>query len=343
MEIACSSPHCAGLDADLYAGIDFGGTKIAVVIAAESGEVAAEEVIPTHADAGPSQAVSRTCRLVDDLRREHRLRIQAIGIGLPGLIDREKGSIVLLPNLPASWRGFRIADAFEAHFGIPIFLSNDARTATLGEYTFGNAADMQDMLFVTVGTGIGGGLVLDGRLHEGIFGAAGELGHQTILPNGALCGCGNRGCLETLFSGPVLAAAGMALLREGRAPALKELVGVSGVATATEMAAAAQNGDAAVAEVIQTAAEYLGIGIANAVTMTAVREVVLGGGLCVLGDLLLEPVRRAIRDRVRMFPSESVQVRFSTLGSRSGALGGVALAAHEFSRSEKEVLHQAWR
>jgi glucokinase len=317
--------------AGLFAGVDFGGTKIAVAVADDQGNIAAEAVIPTLAQDGPAQAVDRTCRLLDDLCREHSLEILAVGVGLPGLVDREAGVIVFLPNLPVEWRGFPIAAAFRAHSERPVSLSNDARMAALGEYAFGNRSTSRDMLFVTVGTGIGGGLVLDGKLRLGAFGAAGEVGHHTILPHGAPCSCGSRGCLETLVSGPALAAAGRALMQEGRAPKLEELVaGDPAKVTATQMAIAAANGDAAVAEAIRQAAEYLGVGVANAVTISAVRNVVIGGGLSVLGDLLLEPVRREVRERVRMFPSDVVEVHCSVLGEKAGALGGVALAIEEY-------------
>ncbi len=317
---------------EVFAGVDFGGTKIAVALAGAGGDILAEGVIPTLPESGPAQAVERTCRLLDELCREHSVNYLAIGIGLPGLVDREAGKIVFLPNLPEQWRGFPIAHEFASYTKRPVSLLNDARMAALGEFTFGKGAGTQDMLFVTVGTGIGGGLVLDGKLRLGAFGAAGEVGHHTVLPDGAPCSCGSRGCLETLVSGPALAAAGKALMRDGLAPRLSELVaGDPGKVTATQMALAAEGGDSAVADAIRRAAEYLGIGIANAVTISAVNNVVIGGGLSVMGELLLEPVRRAVRERVRMFPGEVVHISCSSLGDKSGALGGVALAQQTYN------------
>jgi glucokinase len=314
----------------LFAGVDFGGTKVAVVVANVRGSIVADGVIPTLSEEGPAQAVERTCSLLGSLCRERSLDYH--GIGLPGLVDRQAGTIVFLPNLPEPWRGFPIAREFAIRTGKPVSLLNDARMATLGEFTFGNGPGSQDMLFVTVGTGIGGGLVLDGKLRFGAFGAAGEIGHHTILPDGAPCGCGSRGCLETVVSGPALAAAGRALMRDGHAPQLSKLVsGDPGKVTATMMARAAKSGDNSVAEAIRRAAEYLGIGVANAVTITAVDNVVIGGGLSVLGELLLDPIRRVVRERVRMFPSEGVVISCSTLGEKSGALGGVALAVEQYN------------
>jgi glucokinase len=190
------------------------------------------------------------------------------------------------------------------------------------------------MLLVTVGTGVGGGLILDGKLRMGPYGAAGELGHHTIIPDGPQCGCGNHGCLETLVSGPALTKAGRDLLESGRAPGLYALAGGDGSrVTPLLMAQAAADGDADTADAIQRAATYLGIGIANAISITAVQEVVVGGGLAFLGDRLLGPVRTVVRERVRMFPSSSIRVRCSALGANAGALGGVALAVQEYSRN----------
>jgi len=322
----------------LFAGVDVGGTKIGVVISDAHAKIVAEGVIPTEPQAGPAQAVERTNRLLDDLCREHSVEILAIGVGLPGLVDHEAGTMIFLPSLPEQWRGFGISAAFASFSQRPVFLLNDARMATLGEFTFGKGGGSQDMRFVIVGTGIGGGLVPDGKLRLGAFGAAGELGHHTIVPEGPVWGCGNRGCLEALVSGPSLAAAGRAPMREARGPRLRELVGGDPAkVTATRMADAAAEGDDTIADAIRVAADYLGLGIANAVTITAVPNVNIGGGLSILRDLLVEPVRQQIRRRVRMFPADVVQVSCSSLGEKCGGLGGVALAVQGYSRTTLSV------
>ena len=316
---------------EVFAGVDLGGTKIAAVVAGKDGRILSEGVIPTQAEEGPEQAVRRTSKLLKELCPAHKQKLRAIGIGLPGLVDGDTGKIIFLPNLPMSWRDFPIVAAFLEEGGRPVFLMNDARIAALGEFKYGSGQAGEDMLFVTVGTGIGGGLVLDGKLRMGAFGAAGEIGHHTILPDGPPCSCGANGCLETLVSGPALAKAGTALMMQGLAPRLHELTqGDPAKVTATLMARAAQGGDHSVAVAIESAARYLGVGIANAVSITAVRHVVIGGGLSSLGEMLLEPVRREVLRRVRMFPAESVEIRTSALGEKCGALGGVALAAQQF-------------
>ena len=188
------------------------------------------------------------------------------------------------------------------------------------------------MAFFALGTGIGGGIVVDGTLRLGPLGAAGELGHQTIVPDGPLCGCGNRGCLETLASGPAIVAQGVWLLHSGRAPKLYDIVAgdVSRI-TPREMAQAAAAGDADVRDVLVRAAEYLGIGVVNVVVTLHPDLVVLGGSVAGIGPLLFDTVRETVKRRVGMFPPDNVRIEPSLLGSRAGMLGGIALAVKRVS------------
>lgn len=319
-----------------YAGVDLGGTKIAALLGTSDGAILAHGKLETAPAFGPLGAFERVAELIDQLVRESQREPTAIGVGVPGLVDSGAGIIRFLPNLPDTWRGFPAAEFLKGKTGKTTFLLNDARIAALGEQKFGSALYRDNMLVVTVGTGIGGGLILDGRLRLGVCGAAGEIGHHTILPDGPPCSCGSRGCLETLASGPALSAQGAALARSGAAPRLAAIVnGNWGEITPREMAVAAQRGDGMVSTAIEQAATYLGIGIANAVTITAVEQVVICGGVAALGDLLLEPIRAVMKQRVRMFPAERVQIACSTLGERVGALGGLVLACQESSRLQR--------
>ena len=311
----------------ICAGVDLGGTKISVVLGDRDGHLLGEGRIDTLPGAGPANAFERIAQLVGRLAEEAQAETSAIGVGAPGLVDPRKGVIEFLPNLPKQWNGFPAVEFLRERTGKPAFLLNDARLAALGEYSFASGNRSSDMLVVTIGTGIGGGLILDGRLRLGPSGAAGEIGHHTILPDGPVCSCGSRGCLETLVSGPALSAQGVALARSGAAPRLAAIVeGNWAAVTPKEMATAARQGDQTVATAIEEAGRYLGIGIANAVTLTAVEQVILCGGVAALGELLLEPVRAVVRERVRMFPAERVHIACSTLGDRTGALGALALA-----------------
>ena len=249
-------------------------------------------------------------------------------MGVPGLIDVRAGVTRFLPNLPSQWRGVPVGQTLSTALGCPVFLLNDASMATLGEFTFGRGRSVDTMIFLAIGTGIGGGVIVDGKLRLGPMGAAGELGHQTVQRDGPLCGCGNRGGLEALASGPALVGEGVRLLLSGLAPILFEMVsGNAGAVTPKEMGAAARAGDTAVREAIARTATCLGIGIANVVTALHPDMVVLGGSVAALDDLLLEPVRETVKERVRMFPVEDLRIERSMLEDRAGLLGGIALAA----------------
>jgi glucokinase len=307
--------------------VDLGGTNIKAAFAGADGRIVAESKTPTRSHEGPQAVLSRIAGLVNGLAKKSRSKPAALGIGIPGLCDLKKGMTKFLPNLPTQWRDVPVRDILAPQVGCPVYLLNDVRTATLGELTFGHGKTANTMLFFALGTGIGGGVVVDGKLRLGPLAAAGELGHQTVMPDGPRCGCGNRGCMEALASAPAIAAEGVRLLLSGQAPKLHAIVrGDAGRVTPKEMAAAAQAGDERVAEAIVRAASYLGIGVANLVTALHPDMVVLGGGAAGIGELLFETVRNTVRERVRMFPTDGVRIEPSLLGDKAGALGGIALA-----------------
>jgi glucokinase len=312
---------------DIYASIDLGGTKIACAFATGDGKILAERTVPTHSHEGPPAVLARIAELVNEMAATVGQRPSAAGMGVPGLADLAAGATRFLPNLPTQWRGVPVREVLAPQIDCPVYLLNDVRMATLGELTYGHGRSANTMAFFALGTGIGGGVVIDGQLRLGPLGAAGELGHQTIVPDGPTCGCGNRGCLETLASGPAITAQGVWLLASGRAPKLHELVrGDPGAVTPREMALAAAAGDDAVAEALVRAAEYIGIGVANVVTVLHPDLVVLGGGVAEIGPLLFDTVRETVHRRVGMFPVDDLRIEKSLLGDKAGALGGIALA-----------------
>jgi len=311
----------------VYASVDLGGTNIKCVLATDAGKVLGAKSAPTLSHEGPKGVVGRIADLVCGLANEVGCRPLALGMAAPGLVDRAKGVTKFFPNFPTQWRDVPVREWLSPRVGCPVYLLNDVRTATLGELTFGHGRGAKTMAFFALGTGIGGGVAIDGKLRLGPLGAAGELGHQIILPDGPRCGCGNLGCLETLASGPAITAEGIRLMHTGLAPKLYELVGGdAGRVTTKEMAEAAQAGDANVAEAIVRAARYLGIGVVNIVVAIHPEIVVLGGGVAQIGDLLFDTVRTVVRERVGMFPTDGVSVLPSALGDSAGALGGIALA-----------------
>lgn len=306
----------------MFAGIDLGGTKIAAAVGLADGSIVAERSIPTQSHDGPEAVLKRTAAL---LREVFPGEPQAIGVGLPGTLDRATGVVRFLPNLPTNWRGVPAGSFLSNELGTPVFLLNDARLATLGELEFGHGREVDDMVMFTLGTGIGGGVVLDRRLRLGPIGAAGEIGHQTIVPDGPLCGCGNRGCLEALASGPAITGEAVRLMRAGMAPHLFELS--EGNADRIVPKLIADASDSAIAALIERTAGYLAIATANVINVVHPRLIVLGGGVSALGERLLEPMRVEVRRRVGMFPADDVIIKRSLLGDRAGVLGGIALAA----------------
>ena len=313
---------------DLYASVDLGGTKVACAFGTAEGKIVAEDTVPTLSHEGPDEVLGRIADLIQDLAQRVGTAPSAVGMGVPGLADVATGTVRFLPNLPTHWRDVPVREVLQPKIGCPIFLLNDVRMATLGELTYGHGRQVDTMAFFALGTGIGGGVVVDGRLRLGPLGAAGELGHQTILPDGPRCGCGNRGCLETLASGPAITAQGVWLMQCGRAPQLHALVdGDVARVTPDTMTQAAERGDTAVREALVRAAEYVGIGVANVVVVLHPALVVLGGGVAQIGDLLFDTVRDVVSRRIGMFPVDGVQILPSQLGNRAGTLGGIALAA----------------
>jgi glucokinase len=310
-----------------YAGVDLGGTKIALALGTSSGKIHAKTTSDTPAEESPEMVLGTIAEMLYRLEKSSGVNARSIGFGLPGLVDLVTGTSLFLPNLPGNWRGIPVSAILRSQTSRDVYLLNDARMAALGEQVFGQAR-VKNLLVLTLGTGIGGGVVIEGKLCLGPFGGAGEIGHQTMESDGPLCHCGNRGCLEALASGFALSARGVDLMREGKAPQLFELTdGDPARVNPRRMAEAAQQGDEAVRAAITNAARLIGTGIANSIAITGIERVVLVGGLTGLGDLLLAPIRATVRDRIRMFPSEGIEISFSGLGDEVAVLGGIALAA----------------
>jgi glucokinase len=313
--------------AGIYAGIDLGGTKIACALGNINEGVIAEKTIPTDSQEGPERVLQRVAEAVGQLAEEAEATPSALAMGVPGLADLKNGATKFLPNLPGKWRDVPVRRFLSPRVGCPVYLINDVRSATLAELTFGHGRTARTMAFFAIGTGIGGGVVVDGELRLGPLGAAGELGHQTIVPDGPLCGCGNRGCLEALASGSAITAEGVRLLRSGQSAKLHELVdGDASRVTPREIATAADMGDEACRWAMAQAAEYIGIAVSNVIVTLHPELIVLGGGVAEIGPLLFALVRNAVKKRVHMIPVDDIRIEPSQLGERAGLLGTIALA-----------------
>lgn len=317
----------------LYGAVDLGGSHIGLALGSvdiEAGEyrVVARRNLEGGGYDGWQPVLDRIAEGLLELVREVGQNPAAVGVGCPGWVDLEGGVTRFLPNLPSQWRDVPVADRLGARLEAPVYLLNDVRAATLGEFRFGAGRGTSTMALFALGTGIGGGVVVDGRLRLGPLGSAGELGHQIVDPTGPLCGCGNRGCLEAVASGPAIAAAGVRLLRSGQAPALFDLTGGdAGQVSAKTMGEAATAGDEAVTKELERIAGLVGIAAANVVVTLHPELIVLGGGVAGLGDLLFDGVRGTIAERVRVFPIDDVRVEPAALGTDAGLAGVLAWAA----------------
>jgi glucokinase len=315
-----------------YLGIDLGGSKIAAaVVDVSSGVLVGRKVVPTAAHEGPRAVLARIADLALDVcaaagvRPEH---IGGLGVGVPGVFDLATGRTLFLPNLPTAWPGVPVGETLGRALGRPVWLINDARAFVLAEASFGAGRGARTVVGLTLGTGIGGGIALDGRLHLGIDGTAGEIGHMTIDPHGRPCGCGNHGCLETFASGPAIATLGIGAVVNGRTTRIGELAGYDlNRVTPETIMRAAEAGDEVAREILARAGAALGVGVANLVTILSPDRVILGGSVAQLGEWLFGPVREAVRERVRAVPVERVQILSAALGGDAGVIGAAVWAS----------------
>ncbi len=226
------------------------------------------------------------------------IEIGGIGIGLPGLLDLEQGTTVFLPNLPGQWPNIPVRSTISEQTGLPVAILNDARAITFGEWKFGAGRGVDTIACFTIGTGVGGGLIVNGKLHMGIGGTAGELGHQTIDYNGPRCGCGNYGCLEAFASGPAISALGLKAVVQGLTTDIGKLVNYDlNKITPDVIAKAAAQGDPIAREIFTQVGRYFGIAIANILVTISPRKVVLGGGVAAAGELLFDPIRKTVQEQ----------------------------------------------
>jgi glucokinase len=315
--------------------IDLGGTKIALGVVSRQYQVLARAHYPTPASAGVDSVIQRIISAVEQITASANMtssQLCGISIAAAGAIDSRRGIITLSPNL-SGWRDIPLGSIIEDRLGIRTWLLNDANAAALGEHHLGAGRGVGSLIYLAIGTGIGGAIIIDGKLYTGACGGAGEIGHMTIDTNGPRCDCGNIGCLEQLAAGKAIAKEAKERLGSGERSTLTEAVaGNIEDITAKEVAAAAQKGDPLAGEVINSAATYLGIGMVNLVNIFNPEMIVIGGGVAKMGDLLLNPARRVVMERA--FPESVAAVRIVTteLGDDAGLLG----AAHFAFTQESE-------
>lgn len=296
-----------------YLGLDLGGTNIkGVVVEVKPDGVPvalARASAPTHAAEGPEAVTNRIVALGLQLAEAHP-SVHGVGVGVPGLFNTGTGVIDFFTNLPGPWPGFPLRDCVADRLGVPALVMNDARAFTLAEGRMGAGQGASTMVGITLGTGVGGGVLINGRLHLGRWGTAGEIGHVLVSADdgAAPCGCGVSGCVEAYARADVLCA-------------------LAGRASAEEVYAAAREGDPVAASAVLAVARHLGTALASVVNVLGPDRIVVGGGIAAAGDTLLDPLRTALRGRIRLVPVDEVDVVPAVLGSYAGAMGAAIAAA----------------
>ena len=309
-------------------GIDLGGTKIRSVVTRTDGEILGEDVRPTDADDGKDAVIGRLIASAQAAVVASGLaasEIVAAGVTAPGTVDFDDGVLYQPPNLPG-WDAVPLAKLLAGPLGCPVFLENDANAAAYGEWQHGAGMGLRHMIYLTISTGIGGGLILNGALFRGADGAAGELGHMTVDVNGPEHNCGMVGCLEVMASGTAIARLAQEAVDAGRSPALAQLAAARGELTAAEVDDAAEAGDPAANEILNRVAGYLGVGLASYINIFNPEAIVIGGGVSRIGPRLLEPAFRIGKTRAFHLPSQRVTLTLAALEGRAEVLGVAALA-----------------
>lgn len=314
-------------------GVDLGGTKIATGLTDLNGKVIARQIIPTQPELGEVGVVQRingTIRQVMEDANVSKEEVQGIGICCPGPLNPETGVISFAPNL--GWRNVPIVSHIVEEFGIPTYLENDANAAALAEYWFGAGVGAKNLLYITVSTGVGGGVILDGDIYRGRDFMAGEIGHTIVqAENGRLCGCGQHGCLEAIASGTAIGKQAREALAAGRESKMRELVESIEKVDTRVVADAAALGDELALEILQRAVTHLGAFIISMLNVLNVDLVVIGGGVSKLGDVLFSGVRNIVEERMADVPAKRTPIVPAETGDNVGLLGAVGLVARSQS------------
>lgn len=322
-------------------GVDIGATHLRVVLADYAAQVLNEIEIPFDVRLGPDTCLAQVDTRVRAVLNQCGYRVEdmhAVGVGVPGPVVLEKGLVMAPPIMPG-WDNFPIQTHLQDLWSTDVILNNDAELGALGEWAYGVGRGVQHLLYIKVGYGVGAGLLFDGRIYHGATGSAGEIGHIAIDSNGPLCTCGSRGCLEALSSGKAIAERARELIASGKHTQLSTVSDRSDI-TAKDVAYAAERGDLAAQEILRQAGEHLGTALASLVNLINPQMIVIGGGVSQVGDLLLGPVRRVVKDRSLPAAAQSLRINAAVLGRRSTCMGAVVQALNlALHQTIKEMDH----
>jgi glucokinase len=308
-------------------GVDLGGTNLRTALLSPDGEVLDRQKEATQAIDGWKQVVSRLIRNIQQLQaiaRQRGMDVAAAGVGAPGVIQMDKGIVVKSPNFP-DWNNLPLKEELERALCIPVSIENDANAAALGEQWRGAGRGIDSMILLTLGTGVGGGIVLNNQIWQGADGMAGEIGHMTLIPDGRQCGCGNSGCLE-------MYASARGIVQSYREALGSTEAGTAASITSEQVYQAAREGEAVARRVMKGMGRMLGIGIANLINIFNPQMIVLGGGVKDAWDLFIGATQEEIMRRAFQVPAERTKIVPSLLGDDAGMIGAAAAALQAIER-----------
>jgi len=309
-------------------GVDLGAANLRVVVVNLEAKIITKITKKTGANEGKEKVFKRMITAIYeaiDASKVDKSKIKGIGIGISGIIDHKRGICLFCPNIKG-WENVPVKKLVEEKFGVEVSVDDCARTMALAEHWCGLAQKVENFIFVNIGIGVGSGIFTNRQIYRGSRGTAGELGHTTIDENGPRCMCGNRGCLETLVSGPAITRRARELLEEGVVSLIRKMVdGDLTKITPEIIAEAARKGDKLAFNIMEKTGEYLGVGIANAVNLFNPELVIIGAGVSGAGDLFLDTLKRTVKARALHTASTSVEIKLSELGDTTAALGAAIL------------------
>ncbi len=315
---------------------DLGATSIDVAVTSLDGTILARRDAPSDITDGPACCLGRAEALFGEMRAQARLpgRLWGVGIGVPGPVEFRTGRPVSPPIMPG-WDGYPVRERFAARYGAPVWVDNDVNLLALAESRSGVAAGHENVVVVKIGTGIGAGVISDGRLHRGAQGSAGDVGHiQVVADESVVCRCGNIGCLEALAGGAALARDGEAATREGRSTRLRAALDANGRVTAADIARAASFGDPVAVGLLQAAGRRVGLMLASVVNFFNPSLIVIGGGVAQSGDQLLAAIRETVYGRSLPLATRDLLVQRSSLGESAGVIGASSMVVDQLFTRE---------
>jgi len=316
---------------EIYIGIDLGGTNIKIGCFDSELKLIGKTSVATKADMGPEVVVERINEGARELLADNNISMESVkaaGIGVPGPSNIEKGIIVVAPNLP-SFKNVPIKDMLSAKFGKPVVFENDANAACWGEHAVGAGKGIDNMVFFTLGTGIGGGIITEGKLLHGFNNNATELGHLIVRPGGRVCGCGQKGCVEAHASASSTAARAQEAIEAGAESSLKKVLEDNKQITCKDVFEHAKAGDKFATETVEETAKCLAILCIDMLHTTGPEQIVFAGGMIAAGEQLLGRIKHYYKEYLWTLKSEKTEICFATLGEDAGIIGTAALALHE--------------